>query len=168
MNWFKGSESKMAAIQQAWHEGRHLNTGANAQYDENDKEELVFIRENLIAQNEGIGGIINELGDVKLLMKVLFTTLDKDAIDAIKSTYADRMGGVLEDMVNYVEGFICAKAVASNITADLSQNNNGEMQGNQRKDVKNPPPFYSTITKAAPIRRFRRDRKVRPRGGGFV
>ena len=83
------------AAQQTWHEGRHLNAGANAQYDENDKDELVFIREILNAQNENIKGINNELKDVKLLLQVIFSTLDKDAIDAIKSTYADRMGGKL-------------------------------------------------------------------------
>ena len=117
------------AAQQTWHEGRHLNAGANAYFDENDRDELVVIRENFRAQNEDIEGINKELGDVKLLLQVIFTTLNKDALDAIKKTYADRMGGKLQDMVNFVEGFMSAQAAASH-------NNDEITQGNQFKVVK--------------------------------
>ena len=75
-----------------------MNGGANAHFDGNDRDELVVIRENFRAQNEDIKGINNELKDVKLLLQVIFSTLDKDAIDAIKSTYADRMGGKLPQL----------------------------------------------------------------------
>ena len=129
------------AAQQTWHEGRHLNAGANAYFDENDRDELVVIRENFRAQNEDIQGINKELGDVYLLLQVIFSTLNRDAVNAIKTTYADRMGGKLQDMVNFVEGFMSAQAAASH-------NNDEITQGNQFKVVKSLKiPFNQIITK---------------------
>ena len=147
MSLVEGSETKMAA-QQTWHEGRHWNAGANAHFNENDRDELVVIRENFRAQNEDIQGINRELGDVYLLLQVIFSTLNRDAVNAIKTTYADRMGGKLQDMVNFVEGFMSAQAAASNRTTNLSHNNDEATQGNQFKVVKNlATPANKIITK---------------------
>ena len=126
----------------------HSNCGCQRTCGENNKDELMAIRANLNAHNEDIQYIINTFGDVRNLMQAIFSTYNRNEIDAIKTAFADRLDGSLKQMIEFAEGFMSAKAAASNTATDLCQNNDETGQENQFKVVKSSMiPFNKIITK---------------------